>query len=61
LLDDLLRFMARHAAVRSGDRLAPGEIAARLAQSELAQHSRHGRPAFLRFGRHDRNRQLKRV
>jgi len=64
LLNDLLSLMACHAAVRAGDRLTPEEIAALLAQRELAQdshHCPHGRPTSLRFSRHDLERQFRRV
>src|SRR5262249_13817555 len=49
-LNDLLGLMACHSAVRAGDRLTQQEIAALLAQRELAQdshHCPHGRPALL--------------
>jgi DNA mismatch repair protein MutL len=64
LLHDLLSLMARHAAVRAGDRLTPEATQELLAQRELAQnshHCSHGRPTSLRFTRHDLERQLKRV
>jgi DNA mismatch repair protein MutL len=64
LLNDLLSLMACHAAVRAGDRLRPEEIAALLAQRQVAQdshHCPHGRPTSLRFSRHDLERMFKRV
>ena len=56
--------MACLGAVRAGDRLTAEEIAALLAQRELAQdshHCPHGRPTVLRFTRHDLEKQFKRV
>jgi DNA mismatch repair protein MutL len=64
LLNDLLSLMACHAAVRAGDRLTPEEIAALLAQRQVAQdshHCPHGRPTALRFSRHDLEKMFKRV
>jgi DNA mismatch repair protein MutL len=64
LLNDLLGLMACHAAVRAGDRLSAETIRELLAQRELAQnahHCPHGRPASLRFTRHDLERQFKRI
>jgi DNA mismatch repair protein MutL len=64
LLNDLLRLMACHAAVRAGDRLTPDAIAALLSQRELAlnsHHCPHGRPTSIRFARHDLERYFKRV
>ena len=60
----LLRLMARHAAVRAGDRLTPEAIAALVAQRHLADnahHRPHGRPTALLFSRHDLERQFRRV
>jgi DNA mismatch repair protein MutL len=64
LLNDLLSLMACHAAVRSGDRLTPEEVAALAAQRELAQdthHCPHGRPTSLLFTRQDLDRQFRRT
>ena len=64
LLNGLLSLMACHAAVRAGDRLTPVEIAALLAQgAEVpdSHHCPHGRPAVLRFSRHDLERQFRRA
>jgi DNA mismatch repair protein MutL len=64
LLGDLLSLMACHAAVRSGDALSPDEIAALVAQRNLADnthHCPHGRPTSLLFTRHDLDRQFRRV
>jgi DNA mismatch repair protein MutL len=64
LLNDLLSLLACHAAVRAGDRLTPEEIAALVAQRDLAQdshHCPHGRPTSLRFSRHDLDRHFRRV
>ena len=64
LLNDLLSLMACHSAVRAGDRLTPEQIAALLAQPELADdthHCPHGRPTALLFSRHDLERQFRRV
>jgi DNA mismatch repair protein MutL len=64
LLNDLLSLMACHSAVRSGDHLSPEEIAALVAQRELADdthHCPHGRPTSLLFSRHDLDRQFRRV
>jgi DNA mismatch repair protein MutL len=64
LLNDLLSLMACHAAVRAGDRLTPAEIAALVAQRNLADdthHCPHGRPTALLFSRHDLERQFRRV
>jgi DNA mismatch repair protein MutL len=64
LLNDLMALMACHAAVRAGDRLTPEEIAALVAQRELAENSHrcpHGRPTSLLFSLHDLERQFRRV
>jgi DNA mismatch repair protein MutL len=64
LLNDLLSLMACHAAVKAGDRLTPEEIAALIAQRELAQdthHCPHGRPTALLFSRQDLDRQFRRT
>src|SRR5205085_7664517 len=64
LLTGLMSLMACHAAVRSGDPLTPEEIAALVAQRELADdthHCPHGRPTSLLFTRHDLDRQFRRV
>jgi DNA mismatch repair protein MutL len=64
LLNDLLSLMACHAAVRAGDRLTPEEIAALVAQRDLAtdtHHCPHGRPTSLLFSRQELERQFRRV
>jgi DNA mismatch repair protein MutL len=64
LLNDLLSLMACHAAVRAGDPLTPEQIAALIAQRDLADdahHCPHGRPTALLFSRHDLDRQFGRV
>jgi DNA mismatch repair protein MutL len=64
LLNNLLSLMACHSAVRAGDRLTPEEIAALIAQRELANdthHCPHGRPTSLLFSRQDLDRQFRRV
>ena len=64
LLNDLLSLMACHAAVRAGDPLTPEEIAALVAQRQLADdthHCPHGRPTALLFSKHDLDRQFRRV
>lgn len=64
LLNHLLSLMACHAAVRAGDKLTPEEIAALIAQRELAKdthHCPHGRPTSLLFSRQDLDRQFRRI
>jgi DNA mismatch repair protein MutL len=64
LLHELLSLLACHAAVRAGDRLAPEEIAALLAQRHLADdahHCPHGRPTSLLFTKQDLDRQFRRT
>ncbi len=64
LLNDLLSLMACHAAVRAGDPLTSEEIAALVAQRQLADdthHCPHGRPTALLFSRHDLDRQFRRT
>jgi DNA mismatch repair protein MutL len=64
LLNDLLSLMACHAAVRAGDSLTQAEIAALVAQRDLADdthHCPHGRPTALLFSRHDLERQFRRA
>jgi DNA mismatch repair protein MutL len=64
LLDELLHMIACKAAVKFGDRLAPEEIDALVAQRHLAQdshHCPHGRPTALVFTREDLDRQFKRI
>src|SRR5262249_17875518 len=64
ILNDLLRLMACHAAVRAGDRLTPEEIAALVRRRGLAAHSHpcpHGRPPSLLFTLRDLERQFRRV
>jgi DNA mismatch repair protein MutL len=64
LLRNLLSLMACHAAVRAGDRLTPAEIAALVAQRELAEdthHCPHGRPTSLLLSRQDLDRQFRRT
>jgi DNA mismatch repair protein MutL len=64
LLGNLLSLMACHAAVKAGDRLTPEQIAALVAQRDLAQdahHCPHGRPTALLFSRHELERQFRRI
>jgi DNA mismatch repair protein MutL len=64
LLNNLLSLMACHAAVRAGDPLTPEEIAALIAQRDLADdthHCPHGRPTALLFSRQDLDRQFRRT
>jgi DNA mismatch repair protein MutL len=64
LLNDLLSLMACHSAVRAGEPLTQEEIAALLAQRDLADdthHCPHGRPTALLFSRDDLDRQFRRV
>jgi DNA mismatch repair protein MutL len=64
LFNDLLSVMACHAAVRAGDKLTPEEIAALVAQRELANdthHCPHGRPTSLLFSKQELDRQFRRV
>ena len=64
LLNDLLSLMACHSAVRAGDPLTPEEIAALIAQRDLADdthHCPHGRPTALLCSRHDLDRQFRRT
>jgi DNA mismatch repair protein MutL len=61
---DQLATMACRAAVKAGDRLTPEEIAALLAQRELADnthHCPHGRPTSLLFSRQELDRQFRRT
>ena len=64
LFNDLMSLMACHSAVRSGDPLTPEEIAALIAQRQLADdthHCPHGRPTSLLFSRHELDKQFRRV
>src|SRR5262249_53311138 len=64
LLNDLLSLMACRAAVKAGDRLTPEEIAALVAQRDLANdthHCPHGRPTALLFSRKELDRQFRRT
>jgi DNA mismatch repair protein MutL len=64
LLDDLLHTIACKAAVKAGDRLAPEEIAALLAQRHLiddSHHCPHGRPTALVFTKAELEKQFKRT
>ena len=64
LFNDLLSLMACHSAVRSGDPLTPEEIAALIAQRQVADdthHCPHGRPTSLLFSRHELDKQFRRV
>src|SRR5262249_14074869 len=64
LLNDLLSLMACHAAVKAGDRLTPEEIAALIAQRQLANdthHCPHGRPTSLLFSKQELDRQFRRI
>ena len=63
LLNELLSVMACHAAVRAGDRLSPEEIAALVAQRDLAEnahHCPHGRPTTFRLSRQELDRRFRR-
>jgi DNA mismatch repair protein MutL len=63
LLDELLHMISCKAAIKAGDRLTDGEIAALLEQRHLAQdthHCPHGRPTALVFTRDELDRQFKR-
>ena len=63
LLDELLHTIACRAAIKAGDRLAPEEIDALLAQRHLiddSHHCPHGRPTALVFTRQELDRQFKR-
>ncbi len=64
LLNHLLATMACKAAVKAGDRLTEEEIAALMAQRELAEdshHCPHGRPTSLLFSRQELDKQFRRV
>ena len=64
MLNDLLSLMACHAAVRAGDPLNQEQIAALVAQRQLADdthHCPHGRPTALLFSRDDLDRQFRRT
>jgi DNA mismatch repair protein MutL len=64
LFNDLLSLMACHSAVRANERLSPEEMAALVAQRDLADdahHCPHGRPTALLFSRHDLERQFRRA
>lgn len=64
MFNDLLSLIACHSAVRAGDRLAPEEIAALVAQRDLARdahHCPHGRPTSLLFSCQDLERQFRRA
>ena len=64
LFNDLLSLMACHSAVRAGDPLTADEMAALLAQRNLADdthHCPHGRPTALLFSRNDLDRQFRRI
>jgi len=63
LLDELLHTIACKAAVKAGDRLAPDEITALLAQRHLVEHAHHcphGRPTALVFTREELDKRFKR-
>jgi DNA mismatch repair protein MutL len=64
LLDRLLHMMSCKAAVKAGQRLAPEEIEALLAQRHLcddAHHCPHGRPTALKLSREELDRQFGRL
>jgi DNA mismatch repair protein MutL len=64
LLNDLLAVMACRAAVKAGDHLTQEEMAALIAQRELADNSHHcphGRPTTLLVSRHELDRQFRRT
>jgi DNA mismatch repair protein MutL len=64
LLHELMDMMACKAAVKAGDSLTPGEIAALLARKDLVDRSSncpHGRPTTLRLSLKDLEKQFKRT
>ncbi len=64
VLDDLLHMISCKAAVKAGDRLAPGEISALVQRRHLVQdshHCPHGRPTALVFTRAELDRRFKRT
>lgn len=64
LLDSLLHMMSCKAAIKAGQRLAPEEIDALLAQRHLiddAHHCPHGRPTALVLTRNELDRQFGRL
>jgi DNA mismatch repair protein MutL len=64
LFNDLLSLMACHSAVRAGERLTPENMAALVAQRDLADdahHCPHGRPTALLFSRQELEKQFRRV
>jgi DNA mismatch repair protein MutL len=64
VLDSLLHMISCKAAIKAGDRLTPGEVAALLEQRHLAQdthHCPHGRPTALFFSREELDKQFKRT
>ena len=64
ILDDLLHTIACKAAVKYGDRLAPEEIDALLAQRHVTEnhhHCPHGRPTALVFTCEELDKQFKRI
>jgi DNA mismatch repair protein MutL len=64
ILDSLLHMISCKAAIKAGDKLTPGEIAALLEQRHLAQdthHCPHGRPTALFFSREELDRQFLRI
>jgi DNA mismatch repair protein MutL len=63
LLHELLDMMACKAAIKAGDSLTPGEIAALIARRDLVDRSSncpHGRPTTLRLSLKDLEKQFKR-
>ncbi len=64
LVDELLHSISCKAAVKYGDRLAPGEVQALLAERHLTQnhhHCPHGRPTALVFSCDELDKQFKRI
>jgi DNA mismatch repair protein MutL len=64
LLHEVLDMMACKAAVKAGDPLSPGEIAALIARRDLVDRSSncpHGRPTTLRLSLRDLEKQFKRT
>jgi DNA mismatch repair protein MutL len=64
ILDELLHTIACKAAVKYGDRLAPEEIEALLAQRHVTEnhhHCPHGRPTALVFTCEELDKQFKRI
>ncbi len=64
LLDNLLRLMACHSAIKAGDKLTGPEMEALLAQRHGvadSHHCPHGRPTSLFFSKQDLDKQFERI